>query len=52
MKETMKKILLDALKRYLPLILNALCAGACLTATGCVIARNANVNILPKEVAK
>lgn len=52
MKNTLKKILLDALKRYLPLILNALCAGTCLTATGCVIARNAGVNTFPPEVTR
>lgn len=53
MNETLKNILLDAIKRYLPVILNAICAGACLTATGCVIAKNAGVNTFPPtEITK
>lgn len=52
MKKTIKNILLDAVKRYLPLIINAICAGTCLTATGCVLAKNAGVNTVPAEVCK
>lgn len=49
MKEIMKKIMVDAIKRYLPLIINALCAGVCLTATGCAIcsADKVTVEVLP-----
>lgn len=45
MKTILKKILKDALKRYLPLIINTLCAALCVTQAGCVIAGAETVSI-------
>lgn len=45
MKTTIVKILKDALKRYIPLIINAVCATLCVTQAGCVLAGAESVNV-------
>lgn len=45
MKTLITKILKDALKRYLPLIINTICATLCVTQAGCVIAGAETVDI-------
>ena len=45
----MKKIMVDALKRYLPIIINALCATVCVSMAGCAVvgADTVNMEICP-----
>lgn len=52
MKNTLKEILKDALKRYFPLLLNVLCASICVVTTGCtVIGKADTVNTTPLKLS-
>lgn len=52
MKNTIKEIIKDAVKRYLPMIINALCASICVTMAGCtVIGKADTVNTTPVKLS-
>lgn len=51
MKETLKKVFRDMLRRYLPIIINTICASICVSTAGCAVvgADKVDFNICPIE---